>query len=157
MQIIDNTLLDETTSKAKQSERLRMNHNFHETLDNPVNRLINAIEPGSYVRPHRHLTPPKDEMFILLRGKAWIVIFDDEGNITEKKLIDPTNGVYGADIKAGAWHTIISLVSGTVVCEAKAGPFTPLSAEDFATWSPIPEDKEEVKNYINTLLDKVID
>lgn len=155
MQIIDNTLLDETTSKAKQSERLRMNHNFHETLDNPVNRLINAIEPGSYVRPHRHLTPPKDEMFLLLRGKAWIVIFDDDGNITEKELIDPAGGVYGADIKAGVWHTLIPLESGTVVYEAKAGPFTPLPAADLAPWSPIPEDKEGARNYINTLLEEV--
>ena len=57
MKIINEQLLDETTARAKQSPRLRMNYNFHEELDDPVNRLLNAMEPGTYIRPHRHLKP----------------------------------------------------------------------------------------------------
>ena len=67
MKIIDKQLLDKTNEQAKQSPRLRMNYNFHERLDDPVNRLLNAMEPGSYIRPHRHLDPDKDEIFLLLR------------------------------------------------------------------------------------------
>lgn len=59
MKIINEALLDETTGRAKQSPRLRMNYNFHEHLDDPVNRLLNALEPGTYLRPHRHLNPKK--------------------------------------------------------------------------------------------------
>ena len=69
MKIINEALLDETTGRAKQSPRLRMNYNFHEHLDDPVNRLLNALEPGTYLRPHRHLNPKKDEIFLLLRGR----------------------------------------------------------------------------------------
>ena len=64
MKIINEALLDETTGRAKQSPRLRMNYNFHERLDDPVNRLLNALEPGTYLRPHRHLNPAKDEIFL---------------------------------------------------------------------------------------------
>ena len=79
MKIIDKQLLDKTSEQAKQSPRLRMNYNFHERLDDPVNRLLNAMEPDTYIRPHRHLNPDKDEIFLLLRGKAVVFIFDDQG------------------------------------------------------------------------------
>ena len=52
MKIINEQLLDETQAKALQSPRLRMNYNFHERLDDPINRLLNAMEPGTYLRPH---------------------------------------------------------------------------------------------------------
>ena len=105
MKIINKQLLDETSERAKQSPRLRMNYNFHEQLDDPVNRLLNAMEPDTYIRPHRHLNPDKDEIFLLLRGKAMLFIFDNDGNITEKLLLDPLAGSYGAEIKPGIWHS----------------------------------------------------
>lgn len=151
MKIINEQLLNETTEKARQSSRLRMNYNFHERLDDPINRLINAMEPGTYIRPHRHLNPEKDETYFLLRGKVITFIFDNEGNITEKLILDPESGVYGAEIKAGTWHGLLVLESGSVVYEVKPGPFTPLCTEDFAPWSPEPENIEEVTSYLNYL------
>lgn len=79
MKIINEALLNETTGRAKQSPRLRMNYNFHEHLDDPVNRLLNALEPGTYLRPHRHLNPKKDEIFLLLRGRIAVFLFDNKG------------------------------------------------------------------------------
>jgi cupin fold WbuC family metalloprotein len=151
MKLIDRKLLDETTQKAKQSARLRMNYNFHESLDDPVNRLINAMEPATYLRPHRHKNPDKNEIFLLLRGKAALFLFDDEGRVTEKVILDPLNGVYGGEIPAEVWHTLIVLASGSVVYEIKQGPFVPLSAENMAPWSPPPEDREGVKKYMDRL------
>ncbi|MDR1980303.1 MAG: WbuC family cupin fold metalloprotein [Tannerellaceae bacterium] len=152
MKIIDKKLLDETTAKARQSPRLRMNYNFHEDMDEPVNRLINAMEPGTYLRPHRHLNPDKDESFLILRGKVVIFTFDDNGVVTERLTLDPQNGVYGADIKAGVWHGLIVLEHGTVLYEAKPGPFVPLPAGNFAPWSPEPEDTAAVESYMTRLL-----
>jgi cupin fold WbuC family metalloprotein len=151
MKVINEQLLDETTEKARQSPRLRMNYNFHDRLDDPLNRLINAMEPGTYLRPHRHLNPDKDESFLILRGSIALFIFDDEGNSTESLLLDPKAGVYGADIKAGVWHGLLVLESNTVLYEAKHGPFAPLSPENVAPWSPEPEDTEEVEKYIRQL------
>jgi cupin fold WbuC family metalloprotein len=151
MKLIDEKLLDDTTAQAKQSPRLRMNHNFHESLDDPVNRLINAMEPGTYLRPHRHKNPDKNEIFLLLRGKAALFLFDDNGHITEKVTIDPSNGIYGGEIPPGVWHTLIILEAGSVVYEIKQGPFIPLSLENMAPWSPVAEKAEEVKEYMNHL------
>ena len=83
MKIINEQLLDETQAKALQSPRLRMNYNFHERLDDPINRLLNAMEPGTYLRPHRHLNPAKDEIFLLLRGKVAVFLFDEEGGVVD--------------------------------------------------------------------------
>ena len=151
MKLITEKLLDETTARAKVNPRVRMNYNFHEDLDDPVNRLLNAMEPGTYLRPHRHLNPDKDEVFLLLRGKAAVFIFDESGNVTETITLCPTEGVYGAEIKAGVWHGMLVLESGSVVYEVKKGPFAPLSPENLAPWSPAAEDKEAADLYIKKL------
>lgn len=151
MKIINEQLLDETTARAKQSPRLRMNYNFHEELDDPVNRLLNAMEPGTYIRPHRHLNPNKDEIFLLLRGKAMLFLFDEKGNITEKLLLDPKVGSYGTEIKPGIWHCLLVLESGTVVYEVKPGPFASLHPENMAPWSPEPDDEKGINEYLTYL------
>ena len=151
MKLIDKNLLDETTARAKISPRLRMNYNFHERLDEPVNRILNAMEPGTYLRPHRHCNPDKTEIFILLRGKVAFFLFDNDGQITNTVLLDPLNGCYGAEIAAGVWHGLLVLESGSVIYEIKEGPFTPLSPENMAPWSPPVEDTEGANRYMEKL------
>lgn len=156
MKRIDKHLLDETTQRAMQSPRLRMNYNFHERLDDPINRLLNAMEPGTYIRPHRHLNPEKDEIFLLLRGKAMLFLFDEAGNITEKMLLDPLAGSYGAEIAPGVWHCLLVLETGTVIYEIKPGPFAPLSPDNMAPWSPEPDDEKGVSEYLAYLSSEII-
>lgn len=151
MKLINDALLNETIEKAKQSPRLRMNYNFHEELDDPVNRLLNAMEPGTYLRPHRHLNPDKDEIFLLLRGKVAVFTFDNDGQVLETLLLDPLAGVYGAEIKAGVWHALLVLQSGSVVYEVKQGPFAPLAPDNLAPWSPAADDTEGVAAYLKQL------
>ena len=151
MKIIDEQLLDKTMEKAMKSPRLRMNYNFHDTLDDPINRLINAMEPDTYLRPHRHQNPDKIEIFLVLRGKVALFLFDDWGQITEKHILGPKTGIYGGEINADVWHTLIVLESGSVVYEVKPGPYTPLSPENFASWSPAPDDTEGVKQFLAKL------
>lgn len=151
MKLINEELLNKTSAKAKQSPRLRINYNFHEKLDDQVNRLLNAMEPGTYIRPHRHLTPPKEEIFMVLRGKAVLFVFDEEGNITDKVHLNPLKGSYGAELPAGVWHSLLVLETDTVIYEIKQGPFAPLSPEDLAPWSPDAEDTVKVSEYLEYL------
>lgn len=151
MKIIDKALLDATSARALASPRLRMNHNFHERLDDPVNRLLNAMEPGTYLPVHRHTTPPKDEMIVILRGRLASFTFDDEGKILEKAVIDPREGVYGFDIPAGVWHCALVLESGTVAYEVKAGPYAAIGENDIAPWSPDAADTDDVEAFIRRL------
>ena len=64
--IIDKTLLDTVSDQAKASPRLRMNYNFHQSLDEKCHRFLNAVEPGTEVPIHKH--PTKDETFEHGRG-----------------------------------------------------------------------------------------
>ncbi len=150
--VINTALLDETSDKAKKSERLRMNHNFHASEQEPLNRLLNAVEPGTYVRPHRHLNPDKVDAIIVLRGKVLSVVFDDNGRVTDSAVLSPAAGVYGMEIKPGLWHTIVVLEPGTVIYEVKEGPYVPLAPENFATWAPDGTDKQEARYYMEGLL-----
>ena len=108
---------------AKESPRLRMNYNFHQSLDDKCQRLLNALEPGTVVPIHRH--PTKDESFVLLKGKIRVNLFDDAGKVTETVVLNPSDDVYGVDIPKNVWHNVECLESGSVIFEVKEGPFVP--------------------------------
>ena len=55
--LIDNALLDEVCAEAAASPRRRKNRNLHPADDHPAHRLLNAMQPDSYIPPHRHLDP----------------------------------------------------------------------------------------------------
>ena len=140
IRLIDCSLLDEISSEARDSLRKRKNRNFHASDDAPANRLLNAVEPGSYVAPHRHLDPTKDETFIVLRGKFGLVVFDDVGEVIQTQVIEAGGEVSGVDIPHGTWHSVVSLQTGSVFFEAKAGPYVPITAEEKASWAPAEND-----------------
>lgn len=140
MKIVTTDLLRRVSEQAAASPRLRKNHNLHPRDDSRCHRLLNAIEPGSYIRPHRHLDPEKDEAFILMSGRLGIVTFSDDGAVTGKVVLSHGEGVLAADIPAGVFHTALSLEPGTVFYEAKAGPYLPLSEAEKAAWAPGDDD-----------------
>ena len=123
MKVIDNDLIDSVVAQAKESPRLRMNYNFHESLDDKCHRLLNALEPGTVVPVHRH--PTKDESFVILRGKIRVNTYNDAGEVTESVVLSPADGKYGVDIAKNVWHGVECLESGSVIFEVKEGPFVP--------------------------------
>lgn len=140
IQLIDNALLDAVSAEARAAPRRRKNRNFHGNDAAPANRLLNAIEPGSYVMPHRHLDPTKGETMIVLRGTLGLVTFDDAGNVIDAVKVSPGSTAQGVDLPAGTWHTVFALEPDTVFFEAKAGPYQALAAEEKATWAPAEGD-----------------
>lgn len=126
--IIDKNLLDEVTAQALQSERLRMNRNFHESLDAKAQRLLNALEPGTILPIHRHTHTA--ETYILLRGRINVLFYAEDGGISDAFELNPLEGKYGVHIPKGQWHTLEVLESGTVIFEVKDGPYIPLAPED---------------------------
>ncbi len=149
---INDDLLLALTEKAKANPRKRMNHNFHYELDDPIQRFLNALEPDTFLPPHRHLNPSKEEIFLVLKGKLVLIEFDDEGKITSHMIIEPRNGTYGGEVSCGTWHTLISLESGTVIYEIKKGPFEPIAETDLAPWVPQNSLSESIR-YQQSLLD----
>ena len=102
--LIDHVLLDRVTKDAKESPRLRMNYNFHESLSSPSQRLLNALEPGTVLPIHRHRHTA--ETYVLLRGRMRVLFYDDDKKEINRYELDPAEGTYGVNIPRGQWHTI---------------------------------------------------
>jgi cupin fold WbuC family metalloprotein len=150
MKIVTPELLHQLTDAAGSSPRLRKNHNLHPSDESRCHRLLNAIEPASYIRPHRHLDPEKDEAFILIRGRLGIILFSDTGEVTETVALSRQGGIPAADVPSGVFHTAVSLEPGTIFFEAKAGPYLPLSEAETAAWAP-PEGDGGAAQYLKQL------
>lgn len=150
-QYIDVTLMDSVADEARLSPRLRKNHNFHHSEDEPVNRLINVMHRGTYLPVHRHSRPDRSESCIVLRGRVGVTFYDDEGNLTDSRLVGPSCDCVGYDIDAGVWHGLVVLEDDTVLFEVKQGPYAPISSENIASWSPAADDTSAVKRFIEEL------
>ena len=125
--ILDNDLLDKITAEANASPRLRMNYNLHEDLESKAQRLLNVLLPGTVLPIHRHTHTA--ETYILLRGKMFVVFYNDLGEQIERHLIDPQTGNYGVHIPKEQWHTV-EVIEPSTIFEVKDGPYTPLQPED---------------------------
>lgn len=128
MKLINDNLLNKVTQQAKESPRLRMNHNLHDSLEAKTQRLLNALEPGTILPIHRH--PNTAETYLLLRGQIRVIYYNDHKEETESIMLDPTKGSYGVHIPAGQWHTLEVLESGSVIFEVKEGPYRALEEKD---------------------------
>ena len=125
--LIDDNLLDEVAAEARASERLRMNRNLHLSLDEKVQRMLNALEPGTSLPIHRHRHTA--ETYVLLRGRIDVMFYDDSGAEIRRFALDPSGGTYGVHIPQGQWHTL-EVKESAVILEVKEGPYAPLTAED---------------------------
>lgn len=124
--IINDQLLDNVTGRAQNSPRLRMNYNFHHSLDEKCHRMLNAVEPDTVVPIHRHLE--KDESFVILRGKVRVTTHSDDGSIMDDVVLCQEEGIYGVDIPKNVWHKLEAIES-SVIFECKQGPFVPHEVE----------------------------
>ena len=150
VRIVDAAFLDALSEQARAADRGRRNFNFHASTAETCNRLLNAVEPGSYVRPHRHLDPGKDETFVVLRGCFGFAVFDETGKITLATLLDAVNDRRVVNVPHGIYHTLVALAPGSVFFEAKGGPFVPLGEAELAPWAPA-EKNEAAAAYLASL------
>lgn len=125
--LVDDKLLNDLSAQAKASPRLRMNFNFHQSLEDKCHRMLNAVEPGTDIPIHRH--PDKDESFVILRGKVRSTTYNDDGSVIDSVVLSQKDGIYGVDIPKGVWHKLESLEPVTVIFECKEGPFVPHEVE----------------------------
>jgi cupin fold WbuC family metalloprotein len=140
LQTIDSALFEDLVERARQSPRLRTNHNFHGTMEENPHRFLNVMVRGTYVAPHRHLDPPKAESFLVVRGEMAFFTFDDGGAVlsTHRLGQDPL----GVDIGPGIWHSLAVLTPYAVCFEVKPGPYLASNDKDFAPWAPREGDPE---------------
>ncbi len=148
-EFITDRMMDAVADEARRSPRLRMNRNFHSSTDEPVNRLLNVMHRGSYLPVHRHLSPARTESSVVLRGRVGLTLYDDDGNVMERRIVGTASGCHGFDIEAGVWHGLVVLEDDTVLFEVKQGPYAPVTPDNMAPWSPAVEDIAAVRRFMD--------
>lgn len=134
LKLFDAAALRDTCAKAAASPRKRANLNVHPALDDPIQRMLNVFQPGTYVRPHRH-ERHRFELFLIVTGRAGLLTFDDVGVVLETATLEP-GAVWAAELPGLVWHTVVSLAGDAALFEVKPGPYAPLGDRDFAAWAP---------------------
>ena len=74
MRVITGTEIEGLMAEANLQTRRRFILRLHEH-EEPVQRMVNAILPGSYIAPHKHEDPDKVELFSILRGRVAVLRF----------------------------------------------------------------------------------
>lgn len=133
LKCLDQALFDAVAAEARSSTRLRCNHNLHAEPE-LVQRFLNVMQPGTYVRPHRHLrSSPGEgfECFLVLQGAMGVLLLDSEGALIQQLRLDGQGPLRGVEIPEGVFHTLVALAPDTVMFEIKQGPYQPTRDKDF--------------------------
>jgi len=134
MKLIDRALVADLHARALDSPRLRTHHNLHASHAETIQRMCMAMEPGTYIRPHRHTD--KWELLLIISGEMLVLSFDASGTVLMRTRLTAGGDTYGLENPAGTWHAVATLVPSTVVLEVKHGPYLPTGEQDFASWAP---------------------
>jgi cupin fold WbuC family metalloprotein len=140
--------------QAAQSERKRAPFNLHEYHE-PVQRMINALLPGTYVTPHKHENPDKVELIAVMVGKVALFHFSEGGEILNQFVLQGDGPVRAVDIPPRTYHNMIALEPSAVL-EIIQGPYDPATHKQFAPWAP-KEGTAETVDYLRRLEELVSD
>jgi cupin fold WbuC family metalloprotein len=122
---------------------------LHKGPEAVLQRMLNALQPGSYVRPHRHAAP-RAESLILLRGVLRFVAFDDDGEVRRAVDLAP-DADCAVDFEPEVYHTMFALAEDSVVFEVKTGPYDPETDKTWASWAPA-EGAPDADSYLSQLI-----
>lgn len=151
MNVFNGKFLIELTAQAKENTRLRKHYNIHKSYQEPCQRLFNALEIGTYIRPHRHFSEPREELLVAIKGHMALITFSDFGEIVDVILLCAgkvgCDSAVAVDVPPNIWHTVVALEPECVLLEIKSGPFNPDQPKDFPNWSP-KEGTTAAENYL---------
>ena len=124
---INDKLLDELLAQAGTNERRRINLDLRNGEGDTSQRMLNALLPGTHVPIHRHTKTI--ETVILLRGHITELSYDEKGVECARHELNPASGIYGVQVPAGMWHTLI-VHEPSVIIEMKDGAYVPITMDD---------------------------
>lgn len=131
-------LFDSIAQQAQSNPRLRQNYNLH-NLSETVQRFVNVLQPGTYVRPHRHLRPTGVngfEFFMVCQGQLGMMILDESGQVLSTEHVSAHGPLRAIELPEGTFHTLVALAPDTVILEIKEGPYDPQIDKEFLTGFP---------------------
>lgn len=138
--------LEALTDEARKVERKRAHLNTHSTLDAAVQRLFIALEPDTYIRPHRHPQANKWEFLVLIEGELDVLVFNDQGGIIDRVELSRT-ATRSVELPPNTWHSYVCKIGDSIALEIKEAAYVPTAAGDFAPWAPA-EGSLEAEEYL---------
>lgn len=126
--VVDNKILDNLSEQAKANPRLRQAMDLRNSTEDLSQRMLNALEPGTIMPIHRHHA--SSETVVILRGRIRWIFFDENGNETERVVLDADGDLRMLDVEKDRWHSLECLESGSVLYESKDGPYHPLEEDE---------------------------
>ncbi len=138
IQLLTRSLLSNLCDEAAKTDRKRKNYNFHEHSER-VQRFLNVLQPGTYVRPHRHLRATGVngfEFFLVLQGAIGMVVMDEAGTVVRSERLEADGERMGIELAEGLFHTLVVLEPNSVILELKEGPYQPAIDKDFLQMFP---------------------
>lgn len=141
-------------AKAATNGRQRARICAHKSNDDQLHEMVIAISSQSYIHPHKH--EGKSESFHVIEGAADVVVFDDNGAVTDVvELGDPTTGrFFFYRLDKNACHTLLIKTKFFVVHEITNGPFVPEKTL-LASWAPCEGRIAETNVYIKSVAELV--
>lgn len=126
--IVGKEILDDLTTQAKASPRLRCNLDLRNSTEDQSQRMLNALEPGTVMPIHRH--HESSETVVIIRGCIRWFFYDENGNETERVTLDAKGELRMLNVERNRWHSLECLESGSVLYESKDGPYHPLEEDE---------------------------
>jgi cupin fold WbuC family metalloprotein len=151
---LNENLLKEALSYSRLSPRKRIMVPIHRTPEASVQRMLNIMQNGSYVRPHLHSKLNGSETICVLQGKALFFQFDDQGTIITSRILTSQPSHCLVDIESNVWHTFFALEPDTILLEIKFGPYDAKHDKTFPLWAPEEESSEGIA-YMQRLIESV--
>ena len=135
----DKEFLEKLLEQAIENPRLRQNFDLRTSSADTSQRMLNALQPQTEVAIHRH--EKTAETVICLVGRLEEIIYEEVDEYVyeatsccddvirqksfkevSRQILSPTEGKFGIQIPAGAWHTI-NVIEPSVIFEAKDGAY----------------------------------
>jgi len=144
------TDLNELDRHAARLPRLRTHLNLHDPAHDAIQRFVIHMRHGSYVRPHRHAMQQRWECVVFLAGSADLLLFDDNGTVTDRIRGGEFDEVRVVEIPADRWHSYFVVTESATFFEVKEGPYDARLDKQFADWAP-PEGDPLAPSFVNWL------
>lgn len=133
---LSNKEIEEGVLASRTSDRKRMILPIHRTQDAIVQRIVNFMQPETYIRPHKHPREFASETVALVKGGMIVIHFSETGNIINTYELDDKKPFNLIDIEPDKWHGMIITQPDTIVFEFKRGPYDKDDDKSFAKWAP---------------------
>ncbi len=145
--------IDCLKQSARSNDKKRARLCAHPSPESAQHDMLIVSHRDTYVAPHRHLK--KTESFLVLEGRALILLFDDKGQLQNSFEMCPfgSQDPFFYRMPVGQFHSLKVISELLVFVESTKGPFQKHDSQD-AAWAPAADELGKGRAYIDGLIDE---